>query len=187
MKKNTKNIKKTAQKIEKNDAKKHLKKTLKKNTRKLPENLKPILVLAIGIILGAALIGLGIYNNINSVYNDFEVRSEEDLKADIDNKNNELNQLLAERDSKPEDAVFTEEYESVTRKISTKENEIYELDAELYKVQSGFYRDLHMKQYLDSVPLILLGASTIVFSIGLSMKIQNKHKKNKILTVIEEK
>jgi hypothetical protein len=182
VKKVKKTTKKSTEKVAKKTAK--VAKTVEKIKNK---NLAPILMICAGLLFGVTLIGLGVYNNINASYNEFKVRSEEDLKADIDAKNGELNQLLKERDGFSEDAEATEEFATVVRKISSKESEIYELDAELYKVQSGFYRDLHMKQYLDSVPLILLGASAIVFSIGMSMRVSNKTKNNKILTVIEEK
>lgn len=161
-----------------------------KKDKKIKSNKKkllPILSLVLGFVMGGALIGIGVYNNINSSYNSFEVRSEEDLKKDIETKNEELSKLYQERDEEYETSALSDEYEAIARKISATEDEVYELEAELYDVKSGFYDGLKTKQYLDSIPLIVLGAVVIVFGMGLAMKIANGSKKNVILSVTEEK
>ena len=89
-----------------------------KKTKSNKKNLLPILSLVLGFILGGALIGLGVYNNINSTYNSFEVRSEEDLKKEIDAKEAELTKLYEERDKEYETSALSDEYENISRKIS---------------------------------------------------------------------
>ena len=158
-----------------------------KKTKSNKKNLLPILSLVLGFILGGALIGLGVYNNINSTYNSFEVRSEEDLKKEIDAKEAELTKLYEERDKEYETSALSDEYENISRKISAKENETTELYADLNDVKNGFYDNLKAQQYLSSVPLIVLGVVVIVFGMGLSMKLSTKSKKNVILSVTEEK
>ncbi len=156
-------------------------------TKSNKKNLSPILSLVLGFVLGGALIGFGIYNNINSNYNSFEIRSEEDLKNERNTKDNELNELLKKQDEEYNTSALSDEYAKISRQVSAKENEIYELDAELYRVQSGYYDDLLAKQYLGSVPLIALGAIVIVLGMGMTMKLSTKSKKNVILSVTEEK
>ncbi len=151
------------------------------------KNLLPIVSLVLGFVLGGALIGIGVYNNINASYNSFNVRSEEDLKKDIETKNNELTEIMKKRDAEYDISALSDEYAKLSRQMSSKENEIYDLEAELYSVKSGYYEDLKAKQYLDSVPLIVLGAVVIVLGMGFAMKISNNSKKNVILSVTEEK
>ena len=158
-----------------------------KKTKSNKNNLLPILSLVLGFVLGGALIGFGIYNNINSNYNSFEIRSEEDLKNERNEKDNELNELLKKQEEEYNTSALSDDYAKISRQVSTKENEILELDAELYKVQSGYYDDLLAKQYLGSVPLIALGAVVIVIGMGMAMKLSTKSKKNVILSVTEEK
>ena len=82
---------------------------------------------------------------------------------------------------------MSEEYKKISRQISEKENEKLELEAELYSVQSGFYDKLLAKQYLNSIPLIVLGAVVIIFGMGMAMRISTRSKRNVILSVTEEK
>ena len=158
-----------------------------KKTKSNNKKLLPVLSLVLGFVMGGALIGFRIYNNINSGYNSFDVRSEEDLKSDVNSREEELSKLRNERDEEYDISALSEKYETLSRQISSKESEVYDLEAELYKVQSGYYDELLAKQYLDSVPLIVFGVLVIIFGIGMAMKISNDSKKNVILSVTEEK
>jgi len=158
-----------------------------KRSRFDKKKLSPILSLILGFLMGGALIGIGIYNNINAGYNAFTVRTEEEVKADIDAKYKELSEITDKRDEAYDKNALSDEYAEYSRKLSTVENETYELEAELYKIQSGFYDKLLAEQYMGSVPFIAFGVIVIVFGIGLAMKFSNESKKNVILSVTEEK
>ena len=158
-----------------------------KKTKSNKKNLLPIISLVLGFVLGGALIGLGIYNSVTSSYNSYNVRSEEDLKKDIDAKSAEISELDKKLDEEYDTSAMSEEYKKISRQISEKENEKLELEAELYSVQSGFYDKLLAKQYLNSIPLIVLGAVVIIFGMGMAMRISTRSKRNVILSVTEEK
>lgn len=161
-----------------------MKKTKKTNSK---NNLMPIISLVLGLVLGGALIGFGIYNNINSNINHFEVRSEEDLKNDIKRKNEELVEITAKRDEEYDKSALSDEYASLSRQMSSKENEIYDLEHELSDVQQGVYENMKSQQFLGSVPMIVIGAAVIILGIGFAMRFSNNSKKNVILSVTEEK
>lgn len=158
---------------------------MKKATRK--RNFLPIAVLVLGILLGGALIGVGIYNNTNSDYDIFHVKTEEELKTDISNKLKEINGLKEKREEEYNKAAFSEEYQNLSREISDKEEELLDTEAELANVQNGFYDNMKQDKILGSIPLMVFGVVVIVFALGAFMKLNNSSKKNVILTVSEEK
>ena len=144
-------------------------------------------IIILGLFLGGALIGLGIYNNINAAYNDFNVRTEAELKSDINKKIKESEDLRKKRDEEYETSAMSEKYEEYVRNISHVEGELLDLEAELYNVTSGGYDSLKRDKVFGSVPFIALGAIVIVIAIGLAMKSSRNNKRNVILTITEEK
>ena len=158
---------------------------MKKAVRK--KNYLPIVVLVLGILLGGSLIGLGIYNNVNSDYDSFEIKTEEELKSDIETKLNELEELKAKRDEEFNTSAESEEYEKLSYEISEREGEVLDIEAELANSKNGLYNKMKQDKVMGSVPLIIIGAAVIVFAVGLAMRVSNTRKKNVILTVSEEK
>ena len=158
---------------------------MKKKERK--RNFMPLVVLTIGVVLGGILIGFGIYNNANSDYDAFNIKSEEELKADVSAKIKEVETIKSERDEEYKVSALSDKYEELSRKLSTAEGELYDAEEVLFHVQNGDYDNLKRDKILGSVPLIALGVAVIVFAIGLMMKMTNAKKKNVILTISEEK
>ena len=68
-------------------------KTAKKVAGTRAKNPLPLIVLALGILLGGAMIGVGIYKNVNSDYDSFHIKTEEELKTDVSDKLKELDEL----------------------------------------------------------------------------------------------
>lgn len=158
---------------------------MKKVIRK--RNILPIVVLVLGILLGGTLIGVGIRNNVNSDYDTFHIKTEDELKSEISNKIKELDDLKQKRDDEYDTSAISEEYEKLCREISAKEGEILDAEATLADVKNGFYDNMKQDKIMGSIPLIIFGAVTIVFTLGLFMKLNSNSKKNVILTVTEEK
>ncbi|MBP5512125.1 hypothetical protein J6X90_01945 [Candidatus Saccharibacteria bacterium] len=158
---------------------------MKKAVRK--KNYLPIVVLVLGILLGGSLIGLGIYNNVNSDYDTFEIKTEDELKTDVEKKLSELEELKSKREEEFNTSAESEEYEKLSYEISEREGEVYDLEAELANTKNGLYNKMKQDKILGSVPLIVVGAAVIVFAVGLAMRLTNTRKKNVILTVSEEK
>ena len=158
---------------------------MKKAVRK--KNYLPIVVLVLGILLGGSLIGLGIYNNVNSDYDTFEIKTEDELKTDVEKKLSELEELKTKREEEFNTSAESEEYEKLSHEISEREGEVLDLEAELANTKNGLYNKMKQDKILGSVPLIVIGAAVIVFAVGLAMRLTNTRKKNVILTVSEEK
>ena len=154
---------------------------------KSKKNNMPIISIVLGFVLGGALIGLGIYNNVNSDYNSFEIKSEEELRKDVDEKYKKVDEIRKARDQEYNTSAQSEKYYELSRDISTAEGELRDTEEELYKVTSGFYDSFKTDKYFNSVPLILAGAVVIVVGIGLAMNFSTRSKKNVILSVSEEK
>ena len=154
---------------------------MKKAARK--RNFLPLAVLVLGILLGGALIGVGIYNNVNSDYDTFHIKTEEELKTDISNRLKEINDLKTKREEEYNAAAFSEEYQKLSREISSKEGELLDVEADLANVQNGFYDNMKNDKILGSIPLIIFGAVVIVFTLGAFMKLNTASKKNVILTI----
>ena len=155
-----------------------------KNIRK--RNYSSLIVLALGFILGGVLIGFGIYNNLNSHYNQFGIKTEDEAKAAVDEKLNIVTDLRNKRDEEYEVAAYSDKYNDLSHQISVAESELNDAEAELYNVTSGFYDGLKADKIWSSVPLIVGGAALIVVGIGLCMRMNSSKKKNMILTVTEE-
>jgi hypothetical protein len=150
-------------------------------------NLLPIAVLVLGFLLGGSMIGFGIYKNLNSSYDELNIRNEEQVKDDIASKMVEIEQLKEKREEEFNTSAISEEYENITREISIKEGELLDFEAELVNIQNGFYNNLKEDKIWGSVPLIVFGVMVIIFGIGLFMKLNSSTRKNVILTVSEEK
>ena len=151
-------------------------------------NHSSFIVLALGFILGAVLIGFGIYNNVNSNYNAFEIMTEEDADKLVEDKMNEAKKIRDQRDAEYEVSAYSEKYAELNRQLTIAEGELSDAEAELYNIKSGAYNGLKADKIWSSVPLIILGAVSIVVGIGLFFVINNPpKKKNRILTVTEEK
>ena len=159
------------------------------NTKEVVRKRKasPILVIVLGVILGGALIGLGIYNNLNSDYDAMNIKSEEELVSERDEKLSAYEELREKRQEEYNKSALSEDYEKMTRELSAAEDELLDIEAELYNVQSGKYEGTKKEKYLNSVPLIAFGAVVIIFALGLAMKMSTSSKKNVILTITEEK
>jgi len=154
-----------------------------KNIRR--RNFLPAVVLGVGFIAGAILIGFGIYNNATSDYSVMAIRSEDDLKNDVDNKIEEIKKLREERDAEYNTSALSDKYYEISRGITTAEGELSDLEAELYNVQNGVYNSLRERTISSSVPLIVTGIALIVFGGGLSVFLNNRRKQNKILSISE--
>ena len=148
-------------------------------------NILPVVVLLVGFIAGVALIGFGIYNNFTSDYTALAVRSEADLKKDVDNKIEEVKRLREERDEEYNNSALSDKYYEISRHITSAEGALSDLEAELYNVQNGVYDGLKGRTIANSAPLIIAGITLMIFGGGLYVYIGNRKKQNKILTINE--
>lgn len=158
-------------------------KNIRKNRRK--RNILPVVVLAIGFIAGAILIGFGIYNNATSDYSILAIKSEDELKKEVDNKIEEVKKLREERDEEFSTSALSEKYYEISRSITTAEGELSDLEAELYNVKNGVYDGLKGRTISSSAPLIVGGVVLIILGAGLFTYLNNRQKQNKILSVNE--
>ena len=154
-----------------------------KNIRR--RNILPVVVLATSAVIGAAMIGLGVYNNATSDYNALAIKSEESLSEDVSNKTEEVNNLKSEREEEYNISALSDKYYELSRKISLAEDELLDLEAELYNVQSGAYDGLKARSVTNSLPFIISGVVLVVFGAGLYAYLNNREKRNKILSVDE--
>lgn len=154
-----------------------------KNIRQ--RNILPAVVLSVGFIAGAILVGFGIYRNATSDYSVMAVRSEADLKHDVDNKIEDVKKLRNDRDAEYNTSALSDKYYELSREITTAEGELSDLEAELYNVQNGVYDKLKGRTISDSVPLIVLGVTLVVFGGGIYVYLNNRKNQNKILSINE--
>lgn len=159
------------------------KKERSKNIRS--RNFLPVVALSISIILGAVLIGFGIYNSATSDYTALAIKSEDDLSNDVNSKIEEVKKLREDRDTEYNTSALSDKYYEISRNITTAEGELSDLEAELYNVQNGVYDSLKNRRTTDSVPLIIFGVTLIIFGAGLYTYLTNRDKRNKILTINE--
>lgn len=145
-----------------------------------------LIVLALSFILGAVLIGFGIYNNLNSNYDQFEVLTEEQADSIVEEKMNKVKSLREQRDIEYNASAYSDKYADLARQLTLAEGELSDAEAELYNVQNGLYDGLKSDKIWSSVPLIVFGALSFVVGIGLYMNMNSSKKKNMILTVTEE-
>ncbi len=157
----------------------------KGNIRK--RDYSPIIVIILGLVFGGLLIGVGVTNSVKSDYDTMGIKTEEELKSLVDEKTKAYEDLREKRQAEYDISALSEEYEKLTREMTTVEGELYDAEAELFNVQSGKYDGLKNEKYLGSIPLIICGAVVIVVALGLAMKMSTSKKKNVILTVTEEK
>ena len=150
-------------------------------------DIRPLVVLFVGVILGLAAIVFGVYRNFNSEYDKFEVRTEEEQQKIVDEQYEKVKNLRNERNDEYETSALSDKYIELSRDLSAAEGTLADEEAELYNIQSGFYNNLKNEKIWGSVPLIVIGAAVIVFAVGLYMKLDTSKKKNVILTVSEEK
>ncbi len=159
----------------------------KSNTNARKRDVSPLLIVVLGIIFGGALIGVGIHNHFNNDYDAMHIKTEEEAKAYRDEKMKVYNNLVEKRQEEYNKSALSEEYNNLSREVSTAEGELLDAEAEYQNVTSGFYESTKKEKFFNSVPLVILGAVVIVFSLGLAMKKNTSKKKNVILTVSEEK
>ena len=150
-------------------------------------NFMPIIVIILGLVFGGLLIGVGIYNSVNSDYDAMKTKSEEQLKQEVSDKSKEVEDIRKKRNEEYEISALSEDYEKYSRELTKAEGDLYDLEAELYNVQNGFYKSLEQEKFVSSVPLIAIGAAVIIFAFGLALRFSTAKKKNVILTVSEEK
>ena len=154
-----------------------------KNIRK--RNILPMVALAVSVVIGAVMIGFGIYNNATSDYTALAIKSEDALSKDVNNKIEEVNNLRSEREQEYNTSALSDKYYEISRKITTTESELLDLEAELYNVQNGVYDGLRNRSVSDSLPLIISGAVLVIFGAGLYIYLNNRSKRNKILSISE--
>lgn len=162
-----------------------MKKEKKEVVRK--RNFMPIIVLVFGVILGGLFVGFGIYNNATSDYVGLQLRSEEEIKKDVDNKVNEIFSLRLDREEEYKKSASSEKYTELSRKITIAEGELSDFEAELFNVKNGTFDGLKNNAIKSSVPLILLGIVVMVLSVLFFIKNKSMISGNKILTMNEEK
>jgi hypothetical protein len=145
-----------------------------------------LIVLALSFVLGVVLIGFGIYNNLNSAYNDFNVLTEEEADQIVEEKMNNVKNLREQREAEYNASAYSEKYAELSRKVTLAEGELSDAEAELYNIQNGLYDGMKADKIWSSVPLIVFGALSFVIGIGLCFNMNSSKKKNMILTVTEE-
>ena len=114
------------------------------------------------------------------------IKSEEEAKVDRDEKMKVYNNLIEKRQEEYNRSALSDEYNKLSREIAVAEGELLDAEAEYQNVVSGFYDSTKNEKFLNSIPLIVLGALVIVVSLGIAMK-KNTPKSGKILTISEEK
>ena len=154
------------------------------NVRK--RDVSPLLIIILGIVFGGALMGVGIFNHFNSDYDAMNIMSEEEAKTNRDDKMKIYNELIEKRQEEYNKSALSDEYNKLSREISVAEGELLDAEAEYQNVTSGFYDSTKNEKFINSIPLIVLGALVIVISLGIAMK-KNTSNSGKILTVSEEK
>lgn len=164
---------------------------MKKVSNKSNKNVRhrdssSLIVLALSFVLGAVLIGFGIYNNINSNYDQFEVLTEEQADKVVEEKMNKVKSLREQRDAEYNESAYSEKYADLSRQVTLAEGELSDAEAELYNIQNGLYDGLKSDKIWSSIPLIVAGALLFIIGMGLSMSMTSSKKKNRILTVSEE-
>jgi cytochrome c biogenesis factor len=159
----------------------------KENKRTRRHDNRPVIVIVIGLIVGTFLISLGILNSVNSRYDELNVKTEEELRADVEEKTRKYEDLREKRQEEYDRSALSDEYDRLSREMSMAEGALYDAEAELFRVQSGSYDSLKAEKYISSMPLIISGFIVVVLALGIAMKINASKKKNVILTITEEK
>lgn len=155
----------------------------KQQERVRKRDFSAIVIAVSGILVGGFLIGLGIYNNVTAPYNLMHVKSLDDTKKEVMEKNKKLEDLKANLRTEYDRSAISEEYEKIARAVSSAESELLDAEAELFNVQTGKYDQAKNNKIKNSVPLILIGVIVMIGAFGLALRKNAGGKKNIILTM----
>ena len=158
----------------------------KQQERVRKRDFSAIIIVIIGILVGGFLIGLGVYNNVTAPYNLKNVKSLDDTKKEVMEKNKKLEDLKANLRTEYDRSAISEEYEKIARAVSSAEGELLDAEAELFNVQTGKYDQVKNNKIKNSVPLILIGVIVMIGAFGLALRKNAGGKKNIILTMNTE-
>ena len=161
-----------------------MKKVQQKRVRK--RDFSGIIITLIGFLIGGALIGFGVYNNLTAPYNNLHIKSVDEMKQEVTVKNKKLDELRTSLRAEYDKSALSEEYEKLAREVSGAESELLDAEAELFNVQNGKYDAAKNNKIMGSVPLIILGAIVIVGTLSFLMYRNTRKKQNKILTIISD-
>lgn len=166
---------------------KKLKKTSKKTETVRSRSFPSIIVFVLGLVIGGVLVWFGIARNFDPEYDILNYKNEETLKKDVSAKIDELNSLRSELNAEYEKSSTSEKYRELNHEVVTAEGELSDLEADLYNAQSGIYKRMEKRKISGSISLITLGVIVMVIGAGATIWMNNRKKRNKILTIDEEK
>jgi hypothetical protein len=118
---------------------------------KTKERIKAV-ALSLGLVLGAALLVTGIVRVVTSDASILSSRSVESLQRSIDADTQNLEELR------------TQENPDISQ-ISDIEARLFDTEAELARVNQGFYDDMKREVWLENLPLLIAGASIIAVAV----------------------
>lgn len=110
------------------------------------------IVLSLGLVLGAALLIVGIVRVATSDAMILSSHSVESLHRSIDADRKSLEDLRAQA-------------EPDMGQISDIEARLFDAEAELARVNQGFYDNMKRKVWLENLPLLIAGASIIAVAV----------------------
>ncbi|MDO4979045.1 MAG: hypothetical protein Q4E47_02745 [Candidatus Saccharibacteria bacterium] len=161
---------------------------MKKGARKIDFNtdaLKPLLIVLVAAVASVSLIAYGVKNRQDADYTQMNVRSQDEISAEVNNLYSEIENIRREKNAL---SVQDDKYAELARELTSKESRRSNVEAELYDVQSGLYKDMKHETERSTMPFIACGAAVAVLGIALAIFVAMP-KKAKILSqeVIEDK
>ena len=143
-----------------------------------------IAIFIIGILIGGSLIGFGIVKSSevkqgnNAADN---VKAKENIQKQKDEINSELASLKTKQNQEFISNGLSEEYYRLSNEILQKEDQLSDLDSQIWKIESGYNSSTTTIKKAKYIPLYMFGAFIIISSGMISLFIYIFAKRREIM------
>lgn len=140
-----------------------------------------VIILVLGVLIGALLIGIGVYKSYSLNNEISETKSVDEIKVEIDDLNEELITLKAKKNSEFKENGLTEEYYRISNEISAKQSKMINLESQIWKIENNFGEYNTNRNSIKSAPFYMFGAFIIISSCMISGSIYLMTKRREIM------
>ncbi len=145
-----------------------------------------LIIFIIGLLIGGSLITVGAVKMSTVVpETTVESRSADDIQTEIDTINDELVSLNATQNKEFMSNGFSEEYYKLNNEINKRQENLMNLQSELFKVKNGYYDQknnaTNTAQKMKYLPLIIFGAFILIASAMTALSVFMISKRREIM------
>lgn len=133
------------------------------------------LAVVIGVISGLILLACGLKQNLNDEVAKLTIRSEAEVRSEIEEAERAVTKLNQEMNQEYGANAKSPRFYQLKSDLAVKEGRLMDLNAELWRLEQGFYDQLKRESMSRNLPMMMAGVFVLITTLMLgSLKWRRK-------------